>query len=237
VTSPVERIVVIIPARDEAGTLARCLESVQRAGQRAGVPTTVVIVLDSCTDGSAEIAASFADALVIEEEFANVGRSRARGFAHALASFAGDPDRIWLATTDADSVVPPDWLAEHLRAAEEGAHVFVGAVVPILDELDDHRRVVWERTHPPGATVGHVHGANLGMLASAYTAVGGFAALETGEDVELVARLRRLGVPIAESEAHPVITSSRLSGRARDGYARYLAELARFSAQPELRSN
>jgi glycosyltransferase involved in cell wall biosynthesis len=231
-TTPVEQIVVVIPARDEAGTLAECLASVQRAARNVRVPVTLVLVLDSCTDDSVQIAAAFAGALVIQVDFANVGRSRACGFSQALAAVGGDPARTWLATTDADSVVPPGWLAEHLRAADEGAHVFVGAVVPVLDELDDQRRLVWLRTHPPGATVGHVHGANLGMLGSAYTAAGGFAPLATGEDVELVARLRRLGAPIAESEAQPVITSSRLSGRARDGYAKYLAELTpRFSAQ------
>lgn len=221
----IERIVVVIPARDEAETLARCLASIQRAAQRVSIPTTLVLVLDSCTDDSAEIATSFADAMVIEEDFANVGRSRARGFSHALPLFAGNLDTTWFATTDADSVVPSGWLAEHVRAAHEGAHVFVGAVVPALPELDEQRRLAWVLTHPPGATVGHVHGANLGMLGSAYAEAGGFSSLATGEDVELVARLRHLGVPIAESEAHPVITSGRLSGRARDGYAKYLAEL------------
>jgi glycosyltransferase involved in cell wall biosynthesis len=232
VTARIEQIVVVIPARDEARTLASCLASVQRAARRAGIPTTLVLVLDSCTDGSAEIAGSFPEAHVIEEEFANVGQSRARGFSHALASFAYDPDSTWFATTDADSAVPSDWLVEHLRAAQEGAHVFVGAVVPVLHELDDERRRAWVRTHPAGATLGHVHGANLGMRGSAYAAAGGFSFLATGEDIDLVARLRALGIPIAESEAHPVVTSSRLSGRARDGYATYLADLpGRLAAQ------
>lgn len=224
-TATISRVVVVIPARNEEDTLAQCLASVTQAAHRIRIPTTVVLVLDSCTDRSGEIAASFADVIVVEGEFANVGLARASGFSYALASFAEDPDSIWFAATDADSVVPSGWLVEHLRAAREGAHVYAGAVVPVLHDLDAERQKVWMRTHPPGATLGHVHGANLGMRGSAYIAAGGFSCLATGEDVELVVRLRGLGMPFVESEAHPVVTSSRLTGRARDGYAKYLTEL------------
>ncbi len=224
-TAGIERVVVVIPARNEEVTVSACLASVRRAAHHIHLPATVVLVLDSCTDRSAEIAASFPDVRVVEGKFSSVGRARAAGFSAALESFTEDRDAIWFATTDADSAVPSDWLAEHLRAAREGADVYIGAVVPVLHDLDAERQRVWLRTHPPGATVGHVHGANLGMRSSAYIASGGFAGLATGEDVELVARLRALGMRFSESEAHPVVTSSRLAGRAQGGYAKYLAEL------------
>ena len=224
-TAGIERVVVVIPARNEGSTLAAGLASVQRAARHIHLPVTVVLVLDSCTDDSAEIAASFPDVLVVEGEFLSVGLARASGFSFAVASCAEDPEAVWFATTDADSAVPSGWLAEHLRAARDGADVYVGAVVPVLHDLDAERRRAWLRTHPPGATLGHVHGANLGMRGSAYLAAGGFTPLATGEDVELVARLHGLGLRFAESEANPVVTSSRLAGRARGGYATYLAEL------------
>ena len=224
-TAEVERVVVVIPARNEEDTLAACLTSVQRAADHIHIAMTVVLVLDSCTDRSAEIAASFAGVLVLAGEFSNVGLARASGFSSALTSCAEDPTAVWFASTDADSVVPTRWLAEHLRAAREGADVYVGAVVPVLPDLDAERRRAWLQAHPPGATLGHVHGANLGMRGSAYRAAGGFMGLATGEDVELVARMRGLGVRFAESEAHPVVTSSRLAGRARGGYANYLTGL------------
>ncbi|MGO4276470.1 glycosyltransferase, partial [Paenibacillus sp. TAF58] len=176
------------PARDEAATLERCLASVEEAAQMVGRPTTVVLVLDACTDASAEIAAAFTDVQVTVTDFANVGRARSWGVSQARMREDAHPDAVWIATTDADSIVPRGWLVEHLRAALDGAHAFVGAVVPVLEELDVERRRAWMRTHPPGATVGHVHGANLGLRLSAYTAIGGFTALATGEDVDIVGR-------------------------------------------------
>lgn len=224
-TSAIEHVVVVIPARDEASTLAGCLASVLGAAHEIDVPVTVVLVLDSCIDASAAIAATFDRVDVLETGFSNVGRSRSLGVLAGLRLAGGRRDTVWIATTDADGVVPNVWLAEHLRAAGGGADAFVGAVVPVLKELDENRRRAWLRLHPPGATLGHVHGANLGVLASTYLDAGGFCALATGEDVELVSRLRANGAIVAESDAHPVITSSRLAGRVRDGYAKYLTEL------------
>lgn len=220
----VDHILITVPARDEESTLADCLRSIERARSAVAVPSSVVVVLDSCTDGSAEVARRFPGVSTIERDHRNVGRSRHDGVVTGLEAVGGDPQRVWVAFTDADSCVPRFWLREHLHAAEH-ADAYVGAVVPLLADLDEARRRVWERTHPPGATVGHVHGANLGVRAGAYLRVGGFLPLFVGEDVDLIARLRAAGDPIAENDRHPVSTSSRLAGRAPDGYAAYLRGL------------
>ncbi|MEN2741701.1 glycosyltransferase [Microbacterium sp. X-17] len=219
-----EGVLVVIPARNEESTLGACLESVAAARAAVPVPSTVVVVLDACTDGSAGVARRFPDVIVIERDHANVGRSRHDAVVAGLCASTVPTDRTWLAFTDADSVVPDFWLREHLDGAA-GSDAYVGAVVPRLDELDEARRRAWKRSHPPGATLGHVHGANLGVRADAYTRVGGFLPLFIGEDVDLVARLRAARYTIAESERHPVTTSGRLTGRAPDGYAAYLRGL------------
>ncbi|MFJ3394700.1 glycosyltransferase [Leifsonia aquatica] len=220
----VEHVIVAVPARDEEETLAACLESVLVASAHVEVPVTVVVVLDGCVDASAEIARRFAGVLIVERDHGNVGRARQDGVAVGLAQAASAPERTWIAFTDADTVVPRMWLQAHLAAAES-ADLFVGAVVPRLDDLDAARRHAWTRSHPPGATLGHVHGANLGVRASAYAAVGGVPPLVVGEDVDLVARVRASGRPVVESEQHPVLTSARLDGRAPDGYAAHLRAL------------
>ncbi|GIT78715.1 glycosyl transferase [Leifsonia sp. LS1] len=221
----IEHIVVAIPARDEEVTLDSCLESVLDACEASAVPSTVVLILDSCSDRSAAIARQYPEVVTIERDYGNVGRARDAAATAGLRLAGGDPEHTWIAFTDADTAVPAPWLRAHLSAAAQ-ADAFVGAVVPRLDDLDQARRGVWLRTHPPGATLGHVHGANLGVRANAYLAVGGVPALTVGEDVDLVARLRAAGYRIAESERHPVVTSARLEGRAPDGYAAYLREMA-----------
>lgn len=219
-----EHLVVAIPARDEEETLAECLASVLAARAAVPVPTTVVLVLDSCTDGSGAIAASFPDVTVVERDHGNVGRARHDAVEFGLGLAGADPARTWIAFTDADSRVRRGWLRTQLAAAAV-ADAYVGAVVPRLEELDDPRRAAWFALHPPGATLGHVHGANLGVRASAYLSVGGMLPLAVGEDVDLVARLKAAGFRVDENERRPVLTSSRLHGRAPGGYAGYLRDL------------
>ena len=79
----------------------------------------------------------------------------------------------------------------------------------------------------------HVHGANMGFRADSYWQVGGFAALASGEDVELVARFESAGLQIARDAQLSVLTSRRRVGRAPGGFAAHLRSLlARGSAEP-----
>lgn len=220
----VEHILIAVPARDEEATLAECLRSIEAARRAIDVPSSVVVVLDSCTDASADIVRGFDGVLAIDRDHGNVGRSRHDAVLTGLAAVEAALSRTWIAFTDADSSVPRHWLREHLRAARAG-DAYVGAVVPRLADLDEARRQAWQLTHPPGATLGHVHGANLGVRAAAYLRVGGFLPLYVGEDVDLVSRLRAARAAIVESEHDPVTTSSRLVGRAPRGYAAYLEGL------------
>ncbi|HWD62163.1 MAG TPA: glycosyltransferase [Humibacter sp.] len=222
------RFVVVIPAHNEQDTLDECLRSVTCAAHAVtGASVDVVLVLDDCNDGSAEIARRHQTVDVVTIRASSVGAARAAGAAHALIGrTATDLAHTWLATTDADSVVQPSWLLLHQRIALAGADALIGAVVPRLEELDPLRAARWSASHPPGATLGHVHGANLGVRASAYRAAGGFLPAAADEDVDLVRALRAAGAHIAQAEDAPVITSARLKGRTPHGYADYLAALA-----------
>ena len=228
-TGGIERVVVVVPARNEEETLAACLASIVRSGdalRRHGMRAPVVVlVLDTCTDGSARVAAAFPQVTVVETDAASVGRSRALGAEVGLSAAGADPAAVWIATTDADGSVPEEWLAQQLAHAAAGAEAFVGAVVLPLDDLDPLRRHAWLSKHHPGATLGHVHGANLGVRADLYRDVGGFAPVTMDEDVAIVERLRARDARIAETEQHPVTTSARLVGRVDGGYAGYLRAL------------
>ena len=217
------RLAVVIPARNEQQLIGRCLESVQLAAassraQPRPTPVDVVVVADSCSDDTAAIARGFAGVTVIETAVANVGAARRIGVAAVLAASAARTDRLWIASTDADSVVPPHWLAEQARIARRGAELMLGTVTPESADLSAEQQEAWSARR----TVGEVHGANLGIRADRYLSVGGFAALAEHEDVDLVARCIAAGVRPVATDGCDVITSGRQVGRTPGGYARYL---------------
>ena len=219
----VSRIGVVVPVHQEEELLEACLASIIVAVGTA--PAAVVVVLDACTDRSAEIARRF-PVTTLRIDARNVGAARRAGVAHALELFAGTPARrIWVASTDADSTVPANWIQHQLAVARAGADVMTGGVRPDLSALSPAHAELWLRTHPPGRPTGNVHGANLGMRASTYLAAGGFAALPEHEDVDLVARAVAAGAVVAPSGECTVATSARFIGRTPGGYAGYLRDV------------
>jgi hypothetical protein len=118
--------------------------------------------------------------------------------------------------------VAAGWLVQQADALADGAHLLVGAVVPDPDDLDPVVLARWRASHPPGATLGHVHGANLGVRADAYRALGGFDPVPEHEDVRLVARARDRGLRVDATTSLPVVTSGRFAGRTPGGYADHL---------------
>lgn len=190
-------------------------------------------MLDRCTDASEQIARACGVEVLVSDA-GSVGAARALGFAHALGVAADLPHtspastslaRTWLASSDADTVVPPHWLTTQFAAAHAGADVLVGTVEPD-EHLPAAERAAWLARHDLGEDHPHVHGANLGVRASAYVAVGGFAALGVHEDVDLVQRLRaHPGLVVRATDAHRVVTSSRLAARTEGGFATYLGRL------------
>lgn len=223
------RIDVVVPAHDEADHLAACLGALRVAVDRLAVehPTLtagVTVVLDGCTDDSAAIAGR-SGFTVIETPHVGVGRARSLGVQHAVrAASPTAATRHWIANTDADSRVHPAWLVQQADAMARGAHLLVGAVVPDPDDLDPVVLARWTAAHPPGAALGHVHGANLGVLVAAYRTLGGFDPVPEHEDVRLVERARALGLRVDATVEFPVVTSGRFTGRTPGGYAEHLRQ-------------
>jgi hypothetical protein len=71
------KIVVVIPAHDEADRLPACLASVAAAADAMELPVTVLVVLDACTDDSETVAGE--RVWVLRVSFRNVGAARAAG--------------------------------------------------------------------------------------------------------------------------------------------------------------
>jgi len=112
----ITQLLVLVPARDEAVSLPRCLDSRPKARGRVEAPVGVVL-LDSCTDGC-ERAAAGAEASVCVS-YRTVDASRAAGF--GTVAQCSPSARTWLACADADCAVGEDWLAGHRASARAGA--------------------------------------------------------------------------------------------------------------------
>jgi len=223
------RVRVVVPARDEEALLARCLTSVNRAAAtlvsaRPGDDVSVTVVLDSCIDASAAVAAGLPGVDTVVVDHGSVGAARAAGVAHATRADRS-PDRVWVANTDADCEVPEEWLLSHLEHADRGHEVVVGLVEPSDADLEPRLLAAWRSRHERRDGHGHVHGANLGFTLRAYRAAGGFPPVPAHEDVVLVERLRRSGVRWFCSGAASVLTSGRRNGRTPEGFAAYLRDL------------
>ncbi|GAA1755628.1 glycosyltransferase [Streptomonospora arabica] len=227
---------VVVPANDEAAAIERCVGAAAASLAACGLDEQrrhLVVVADACTDATAELSRR-AGALVVETSYRSVGAARAVGMRAALECTCGErPRSVWLATTDADSTVPRHWLAEHLRYADAGWDAVAGTVTvddwsmrpPGLATAFAEAYSFSDREHP------HVHGANLGVRASAYVDSGGFGALPHAEDHALVTALHLRGHSIRRPADLPVATSAREDARAPGGFADRLTALARARSE------
>ncbi|MFE9249097.1 glycosyltransferase [Streptomyces sp. NPDC007088] len=231
-------LLVAVPAHDEAERLPAALRALRAAARhpsllRAGVRVLTVVAADACADATARVARRHG-ARVVEVAHRNVGAARAAAVGHGLLRLGPAARTAWIATTDADSLVPPDWLAHQWLRAREGWECVLGTVrleaCPQLPpEVVERHRSLYYADRSPGAgpwSHPHVHGANFGVCAQAYTRAGGFPPLEHSEDRALVRALERDGARVLRTDHCPVLTSGRGDPRAPHGFGAFLRDLA-----------
>lgn len=221
---------VVVPARNEAQTLPATLTALERARERLlalrpEIRVDVTVALDRCEDNSAGIVRAHRRVGWIQLGAGDVGRARAVGVAWARAGSPVEPGAAWIANTDADSQVPPDWLTAHVAHAERGVDLLLGLVQPVGPEMSQERLRGWNARHDLTDGHPHVFGANLGVHAAAYRAVGGFRPMRAHEDADLVDRVRRAAFTWHATADAAVATSARTVGRAAHGFAAALRAL------------
>jgi glycosyltransferase involved in cell wall biosynthesis len=209
---------VVIPVHDEQVLLGDCLESVRQATVDPlldAEPVEIVVVLDACTDRSAAIAIQH-HAQIVSLNACCVGAARA-----LWASWALDYGARWIAFTDADSTVPPNWLSAQL-----GLHADATCGEVCIDDWSSHPPAVRERfLQRYSAETRHIHGANLGISAAAYHTAGGFPVMKSGEDCALISSLVEHRGDVRWAGSARVVTSARWQTTIEDGFAAYLAGL------------
>lgn len=139
-----------------------------------------------------------------------------------------------LLSTDADSIPDAEWL-QAMLAGLRRADLVVGKIMregsanPLQNRVEayyDRVVLLRRRLDPvPWEAVSihhHVGGANIGIGAEIYRALGGFAPLAHGEDARLIDDAGRAGFRVRRDAACIVCTSARHIGRAQGGLATVL---------------
>lgn len=217
---------VVVPAHNEQELLPGCLAGLAVAAAATPVPVDILVVLDSCTDAS-RAAVGHVPTLTINER--NVGVARRTGFRQLMrARPSGVLDsQCWLATTDADTIVPSNWLNRMLEHAAGGWDAVAGTVrVGDWDGHTEQTRAAWDTAYDSREGHRHVHGANLGFRGDAYAVCGGVPPIALSEDEQLIAALEAAGRRVLRAGDLPVVTSGRRDGRAGGGFATFLISLA-----------
>lgn len=184
------KVSIVVPAYNEETLLPACLDSLL-AQDYAG-PIEIIVVDNGSVDGTAAIARSRGVRVVTEAE---------RGYSRALVTgFAAATGAI-LASTDADTVVPPFWISRLVREYAERpdvvavggeivfcepnrrARIFTRGLLPLLNRAD--------RRCSEGP---HLWGANFSVRRSAFDAAGGWNLdFNLQVDTDLSERLRAHG--------------------------------------------
>ena len=256
------QICVIVPARNEAEGIADTLHALCQQVDGAGLPRSpesyeILVLANNCTDNTAEIARGVSlnypehqlhvCEVTFHPDHANVGRAR-RWLMHCAAVRLGGfrNSRGIIASTDADTVVDPDWLAAIALEIANGADA-VGGRIMLGQRGDDTDRALrryhlhdvlfqhllaelGSRLDPVGHDPWPRHyqhfGANLATTVDAYLAVGGLPHVPMLEDIAYVETLRRADLRIRHSPRVRVRTSARRDGRVALGLSTQLEEWA-----------
>ncbi len=235
------RVVVAIPARDEAEKVGGCLVAL---GRQTRPPEAVVLLLNNCTDMTEQVAQSIEVPFPVEicsrwlspcEANAGTARRLAMNRASLVAGRRGI-----VMTTDADAIVPPDWVALNVQALISGVDVVCGqaeidpqdaALIPahlhaydaLEREYSDLLDAIVDRLCPDSADPRPRHteasGASLAMTAEVYRQAGGVPHVPNGEDRALINALRQIDARIRHDPTVRVTVSGRFVGRAEGGMA------------------
>ncbi|MDO8673346.1 MAG: glycosyltransferase family 2 protein [Dehalococcoidia bacterium] len=182
-------VTIVIPAFNEGRLLAKTLDSMLDQSYK---DFELIVVDNNSTDDTAEVARSFG-AIVITETRQGVSHARQRGFTEAKGTV--------IATTDADTIVPPGWLARiaHEFKKDDGLVAFGGLFTLYSGPMTARLAIAYlslpawkvERFFYHGWSI---PGANLAVRSSSFHKIGGFnTSLKLCEDVDLCHRIKKLG--------------------------------------------
>jgi cellulose synthase/poly-beta-1,6-N-acetylglucosamine synthase-like glycosyltransferase len=201
-TQPRTKISVIMPARNEEYNIAACLESIIQQSYPAYL-YEILVVDDHSTDNTAKIVSKYLDQnvrLISLKDFVSaneINSYKKKAIETAIQQATGE----LIVTTDADCIVPPNWLKNIGAFYEEKKPVFI--VMPVAIMCNNRPIEIFQSLDfmvLQGITGASVHrkfhsmcnGANLAYTKKAFEEVDGFKGIDgiaSGDDMLLLHKI------------------------------------------------
>jgi glycosyltransferase involved in cell wall biosynthesis len=181
-------ISVIIPTFNEEENIAQCLVSLSH--QTVPRSSYEIIVVDGGSkDATREIAQKYADAVFIQTS-KKVGGARNDGIMAAKGEI--------VATTDADCILPPTWIATIEKDFKEKKIVQIFGPVYPIEEGIRHKFSLFlansfSRIGYYSSTFYYTLGCNTAFRRSAVIQAGLYRCIDAGDDLEIAMRMKDLG--------------------------------------------
>ncbi len=181
-------ISIVIPSFNEEENIASCLISL--SNQTVSRSSYEIIVVDGGSkDRTREIANEYAD-LVFIQESERVGGARNDGIRRAKGDI--------VATTDADTILPPDWIERVIGLFSDPDVVQVyGPVYPVEGGIKNNISLFLANTF---ARLGYVTktiyftlGCNTAFRRDVVLKAGLYQTIDAGDDLEIARRMRHYG--------------------------------------------
>ncbi len=190
------RISVIIPARNEEMTIPVLLQSLQAQTYPKNL-FEIIVIDDSSIDKTVEIVKKIPDVKLIQLKEDNINAYKKKAIETGIALSKNE----WIVTTDADCIVPSEWLNHIAAMKEEKSSAFIAA--PVMHKNDNSLLQVFQSLDflvLQGITGVSVHknsltmcnGANLAYERKIFDEVNGFAGIDTiasGDDMLLMYKI------------------------------------------------
>jgi cellulose synthase/poly-beta-1,6-N-acetylglucosamine synthase-like glycosyltransferase len=198
---PVTSFTIVIPARNEAGNIIKCLESINKLDYPAQL-LEIIVVDDHSEDDTCLMVSSFPNVKLIKlsDYILFNGNSYKK---HAITLGVQHAKGSYIITTDADCIVPPNWLRAYDAVIQNRQSVFIAAPVAIIDNpslLNKFETLDFMMLQ--GITAAAVqsgmhamsNGANLCFQKKAFMAVDGYANIDhiaSGDDLLLMQKIEK----------------------------------------------
>jgi biofilm PGA synthesis N-glycosyltransferase PgaC len=199
ISQPVTSFTVVIPARNEGVNIRKCLESITNLDYPSEL-LDVIVVDDHSEDDTYFIASTFPNVKLIKlsdyitDEYNSYKKQ-------AITLGVQQAKGSYIITTDADCIVPPNWLRAYDAVIQNRQSVFIAAPVAIIDNpsmLNKFETLDFMMLQ--GITAAAVqsgmhamsNGANLCFQKKAFMAVDGYSNIDhiaSGDDLLLMQKI------------------------------------------------